>query len=345
MKIDLFNHIFPKAFYDRYIENGSAGRDIGKRVANIQAIVDVEARLRILDEFGDYVQVISLPLPPLEIIAGPEKSPQLAIEGNDGLAELVRRHDRFLGFVASLPMNNPDAALEEMARALDELGAAGVQIYSNVAGKPLDAPEFLPIFEEAARRDIPIWIHPARGADFADYLTETRSQFEIWWTFGWPYETSVAMARLVFSGYFDRFPNLKIITHHMGGMIPYFEGRVGYGWDQLGKRTSDMDYVSLLKSMKQRPLDYFRNFYADTALFGAASATRCGYDFFGVDRVVFASDMPFEPTPGLYARETIRCVEALDLTDEQKDKIYRGNAEKLLKPKPASISASVSRTP
>ena len=331
MKIDIFNHIFPKKFFDNYIDAGSGGKDIGKRVANIQTIVDVDSRFRILDEFGDYVQVLTLPLPPLEIMAGPEKSPQLAREGNDGLAELVEKHDRFLGFAASLPMNNPDAALKEMERALDQLGAFGVQIYSNAAGKPLDAPEFLPLFQEAVRRDIPIWIHPARGADFPDYQSETKSLYEIWWTFGWPYETSVAMSRLVFAGYFDKLPTLKIITHHMGGMIPYFEGRVGYGWDQLGKRTSDVDYVSLLKSMKKRPVDYFKNFYADTALFGAAPATKCGFDFFGVDNVVFASDMPFEPAPGLYARETIKCVEALGLTKDQKDKIYSGNAEKLLK--------------
>ena len=334
MKIDLFNHIFPKRFFEKYIDHGGSGRDIGKRVANIRTIVDVDARLKILDEFGDYVQVISLPLPPLETIAGPDRSPQLAEEANDGLAELVRRHDRFFGFVAALPMNNPDAALAEMRRAIDQLGAFGVQVYTNAAGKPLDAPELLPLFEEAVRRDIPIWMHPARGADFSDYRTETRSQYEIWWTLGWPYETSVAMARLVFSGYLDRFPTLKLITHHMGGMIPYFEGRVGYGWDQLGTRTSDMDYTALLKSMKKRPIDYFRQFYADTALFGAAPATRCGFDFFGVDRVVFASDMPFEPTPGLYARETIRCVEALGLPDAQKAQIYRGNAEKLLKRAP-----------
>jgi aminocarboxymuconate-semialdehyde decarboxylase len=331
MKIDIFNHIFPKTFFDKYIDAGQGGKDIGKRVAAIQTIVDVDSRFRILDEFGDYVQVITLPLPPLEILAGPEQSPQLAREGNDGLAELVKKHDRFLGFAASLPMNNPAAAEKEMVRALDELNAFGIQLYTNAAGKPLDAPEFLPIFEEAARRDIPIWIHPARGADFPDYLTETRSQYEIWWTFGWPYETSVAMSRLVFAGYFDKFPNLKIITHHMGGMIPYFEGRVGYGWDQLGKRTTDVDYVSLLKSMKKRPVDYFKNFYADTALFGAAPATKCGFDFFGLDNVVYASDMPFEPAPGLYARETIKCVEGLDLTKEQKDQIYRGNAERLLK--------------
>jgi predicted TIM-barrel fold metal-dependent hydrolase len=331
MKIDIFNHIFPKKFFDKYIDAGQGGKDIGKRVSNIQTIVDVDSRFRILDEFGDYVQVITLPLPPLEILAGPDKSPELAREGNDGLAELVQKYDRFLGFAASLPMNNPKAAEKEMTRALDELGAFGVQMYSNAAGKPLDSPELLPLFEEAVRRDIPIWIHPARGADFPDYQTESRSQFEIWWTFGWPYETSVAMARLVFSGYFDRFPTLKIITHHMGGMIPYFEGRVGYGWDQLGKRTTDLDYVSLLKSMKKRPVEYFKNFYADTALFGAAPATKCGFDFFGLDNVVFASDMPFEPAPGLYARETIKCVEGLDLTKEQKEQIYRGNAERLLK--------------
>jgi predicted TIM-barrel fold metal-dependent hydrolase len=335
MKIDMFNHIFPKPFFDRHIAAGRGGRDIGKRVSNIQTIVDVDARLRLLDQFGEYVQVISLPLPPVEIIAAPDKSPQLAREANDGLAELVAKHDRFLGFAAALPMNNPQAAAQELCRAVDDLGALGVQVYTNIAGKPLDDPELLPIFEEAVRRDVPIWMHPARGADFADYQSEARSLYEIWWTFGWPYETSVAMARLVFSGCFDRFPHLKVITHHMGGMIPYFEGRVGHGWDQLGTRTSDVDYTSLLKSMKRRPIEYFKMFYADTALFGAASATRCGLDFFGLDRVVFASDMPFEPTPGMYARETIACVEGLELTTAEKDQIYRGNAERLLNIKEA----------
>jgi len=139
------------------------------------------------------------------------------------------------------------------------------------------------------------------------------------------------MARMVFSGFFDRFPNLKIITHHMGGMIPYFEGRVGYGWDQLGARTSDVDYGALLRSMKKRPIDYFKMFYADTALFGGAAGTRCGLEFFGVDHVVFASDVPFEPSPGLYIRETIRCVEGLGLGAADKERIYSGNARRLLK--------------
>src|SRR5688572_32029110 len=98
---------------------------------------------------------------------------------------------------------------------------------------------------------LPVWLHPFRGADVTDYATEEKSLFEIWWTFGWPYETSVAMARLVFSGIFDRHPGLKIITHHLGAMAPYFEGRVGPGWDQLGSRTSDEDYGAVLKRSEE----------------------------------------------------------------------------------------------
>ena len=331
MKIDLFNHFFPKSFYQNFILKGAAGKDIGKRVQNVATIADLDARFRVMDEFDDYCQLLSLPAPTLESMGSPEESPVLAKVANDGLAELVAKYpDRFIGFVASLPMNNVQASLKEMNRAVRELGAQGVQIFSNVNGKPLDAPEFAPLFEEAARSDVAIWLHPARGANFTDYLTEDKSKYEIWWTFGWPYETSAAMARIVFSGMFERMPNLKIITHHMGAMIPFFEGRVGYGWDQLGSRTSDADYVSLRHSMQKRPVDYFRMFYADTALFGALGATKCGLEFFGVDHVVFASDVPFEPAPGLYIRETIRCIEALDLSREEKNRIYEGNARRLL---------------
>jgi aminocarboxymuconate-semialdehyde decarboxylase len=116
----------------------------------------------------------------------------------------------------------------------------------------------------------------------------------------------------------------------MGGMIPYFEGRVGPGWDQLGTRTSDEDYRALLKKLKKRPLDYFRMFYADTALFGAYEATVCGLKFFGADRVLFASDSPFDPEKGsAYIRWTIEIIDRLELTPEQRHAIYEGNARRL----------------
>jgi len=333
MKIDVFNHIFPLRFVDKLDEILPDYRDMGKRSRNVQALFDLDLRFKMMDLFGDYRQIISIASPPIEVMAGPEITTMLSQIANDGMADLVARFpDRFPAFAAALPMNNPEEAAIELRRAVKDLGAKAVQIYSNAAGKPLDGPEYVPIFEMMAEYDLPILLHPARGAKFSDYPGEAKSKYEIWWTFGWPYETSVAMARLVFSGIFDRFPDIKIVTHHMGAMVPYFEGRVGHGWDQLGKRTSDEDYESLLRSMKKRPIDYFKMFYADTALFGSYSATRCGLDFFGVDRVLFASDSPFDPEGGtLYTRETIEVIDRLDITEDERDRIYRRNAERLFK--------------
>lgn len=332
MKIDIFNHLFPQAFFDKYIENGLP--DIGKRVKAMPTIVNLDARFKVMDEFGDYCQVISLPAPTIEALGTPDKTPDIARLANDGMAELCQKYpQRFPTFIASLPMNNPDAVVKEAVRAVDTLGASGVQIFTNVNGAPLDGPEFTEFFDLMAKREIGIWMHPARGASMPDYKTESKSKYEIWWTFGWPYETSAAMARMVFSGFFDRWPNLKLLTHHMGAMAPYFEGRVGYGWDALGSRTSDEDYTVILKQLEKRPIDYFRMFHADTALFGAQAGTRCGLDFFGIDKIMFASDVPFEPAPGLYIRETIRCIEGLDLDAASKEKVYRTNAEAFLKHK------------
>ncbi len=331
-KIDIFNHIFPQAFFDKYIENGLP--DIGKRVKNMPSIVNLDVRFKIMDEFGDYCQVISLPAPTIEALGDAKASPDIARLANDGMAELVAKHpERFPTFIASLPMNNPDAITKEALRAVDTLGASGVQIFTNVNGVALDAPEFTDFFDTMVKRDIGIWMHPARGANMPDYKTEPKSKYEIWWTFGWPYETSAAMARMVFSGFFDRWPTLKLLTHHMGAMAPYFEGRVGYGWDALGSRTSDEDYTVILKTLKKRPIDYFRMFHADTALFGATAGTKCGLEFFGEDMCMFASDVPFEPAPGLYIRETIRVIESLGLSDASKEKIYRTNAERFLQHK------------
>jgi predicted TIM-barrel fold metal-dependent hydrolase len=331
-KIDIFNHFFPQAYFQKMLELAPMQKDMGKRVRNIPMLHDLDARFRIMDRFGDYQQILSMPSPPVEALGGASAAAELAKVGNDGLADLVRRHPaRFPGFVASLGMNDPEAALAEAQRAMKDLGACGVQVFTNVNGMPLTSPEFLPLFELMARCDKPLWLHPARGAGFPDYQTEEKSLFEIWWTFGWPYESSVAMARIVFAGLFDKYPGLKIITHHMGGMIPYFEGRVGYGWDQLGMRTSDVDYAALLRTLKRRPIDYFRLFYADTALFGAAAGTACGLSFFGVDRVLFASDTPFEPQPGLYIRETIDVIDRLAITDHDRQSIYSGNATALLR--------------
>jgi len=331
MKLDIYNHVFPVKFFEK-MQDVIPNKGPIKRWLNIPMLYDVDARLKIMERFGEYQQILSLSAPPIEYVAGPDVSPGLATLANDGMAELCKKWpDRFPAFIASLPMNNPKAAVAEIDRAVRDMGAVGIQIFSHVNNKPLDEPEFYPIFERMAQLNRPIWLHPARGANFPDYLTEKKSKYEIWWTFGWPYETSAAMSRIVFSGIFDKLPTIKIIVHHLGAMIPYFEGRVGPGWDQLGSRTEDEDYEALLKSMKKRPIDYFKMFYADTALFGSRAGTVCGLEFFGPDRCMFASDCPFDPEGGpMYIRETIKVLDSLDVSNAEREKLYLTNARKII---------------
>lgn len=330
MKIDVFNHVLPRRFLQR-LEETSRDREILKRYLHIPTLWDIDARLRMIDQFDDFQQVISI-AGSIEVAAGPEASPGLARLANEEMAEICRRHsDRFPSFIASLPLNNPEASIQEIDYTLDHLHASALQIFTNVIGRPWDDPYYFPILEHAAKRNALIFMHPARGANFADYPSEKTSRYELWWAFGWPYETSVAMARLVYSGIFDKLPNLKIVTHHMGGMVPYFEGRVSPGLDVMGQRTTDASEAPA--KLKRRPIEYFKeNFYGDTALFGAEAATRCGYEFFGADHCLFASDCPFDPEGGsMFIRETIRVLDSLGLAEQELRKIYDLNARGLLR--------------
>jgi aminocarboxymuconate-semialdehyde decarboxylase len=334
MRIDAFNHFYPAGYYKKMEEVGSDLKDMFRRARAVKSIHDLDTRLRVVEGFADYAQILSLPAPTLETVSKgrPEVALELAKIGNDGLAELTAKHPKhFPAFIAHAALSAGDKGVAEVERAINQLGAVGVQIFTNVGGKPLDRPEFESFFAAMNRIGKPIWIHPERGASHPDYMDEKKSLYEIWWTFGWPYETSVAMSRLVFSKTLDKYPNLKIIVHHMGAMVPYHEGRVGPGWDQLGKRTSDEDYFALLKSLKKRPLDYFKqDFKADTAVFGSRAATICGLEFYGADNVVFASDCPFDPEGGTqYIRETIKIIDGLDVSKSDREKIYFRNIEKL----------------
>jgi uncharacterized protein len=332
LRIDVFNHIFPKPFFDR-LRTVVVNAGAIKRWLNIPFLYDLDVRFRMLEEFGpEYRQILSLSAPPIESInPDPIVTRGLAAVANDAMADLVRRHPtRFPGFIASLPLSLPEESVRELERAVSDLGAFGVQVFSNVNGLPLDDPRFAPLFEAADRLRCPILLHPARGALFADYPGERTSKYEIWWTFGWPYETSAAMQRLVFSGLFDRLPRIAIVAHHLGAMIPFFEGRIGYGLDQLGSRTADEDYGALLAPPRKRPYDYFKMFWADTAVFGSRAAIECGLKFFGPRQVVFASDAPFDPEGGsLYIRETMKVIDSLDISEADRHAIYQGSAERL----------------
>jgi len=332
MIIDVFNHFVPKKYLER-IAPLIPGQPAVTMFPTLPAIIDVEARLRLLDEFDELQQVLTLANPPIELVAPPETAPELARVANDELAEICRRHpDRFPTFAASMPMNNIDAALAEMDRAIHHLGARGIQIFTNVCGKPLSAPEFRPVFRRIAEHDLPVWIHPMRGPNFPDYAAEKVSENEIWFSFGWPYETTACMTRLIYSGIFDELPKLKIISHHMGGMIPFFSSKISLGFKQIFFGAPDRNPVAEEAGLKKHPREYYKMLFADTALSGEEAPTRCGLAFFGSDKVVFATDAPFDSEQGRgLIRDTINGVKRLGLTQEELDRILSGNARALMK--------------
>ncbi len=329
--LDIFNHFVPKTYLDR-LADLIPGQPAVTAFPRIKALWDVDARRALLDEFDGLQQVLSLANPPLELVAPPDKSPDLARLANDSLAETCRRYpDHFPTFIASLPMNNVPATLTEIDRAVGDLGARGIQVFTNVAGKPLSAPEFRPIFQRMAQHDLPVWIHPMRGPNFPDYASEQASENEIWFMFGWPYETTACLTRLIYSGLLDELPDLKIITHHMGGMIPFFHGKISLTFSQIFYGTSERGPLAEKAGLKLRPVDYFKMLYADTAL-GEVAPTRCGHDFFGTNKCVFATDAPFDAEQGhALIRKTIDAVNALEISTTERDAIFQGNAKKLLR--------------
>ena len=331
MKIDVFCHILTPKFNERRLALAPPAMGLAARIKTMPAIIDLEERFRIMDMFEDYVQILTMANPPVEIIADPEEAAEMSRIANDEMAELVAKHpDRFVGAVACLPMNDPDAALKEIDRAIKELGLVGVQIFTHVKGRALDHPDFLPVFEKMAQYDLPIWLHPGRNARFSDYPTEDESLYDIWHIFGWTYDSTAAMTRLVFTGIFDKHPNLKIITHHLGGLVPYTYGRIIQGYNKVGMRSEEGR--KLLDRLERHPHEYFRMFYADTATNGSVEALECGIRYFGADRVLFGTDMPFDSEGGpVFVGETIRTMEEMDASPEDRNKIYEENIKRLLK--------------
>jgi predicted TIM-barrel fold metal-dependent hydrolase len=329
MKIDLFTHFVPPAV-SKYLLRTELGSMAIPRWQRIPALVDLEAHFRVMDEFDDYLQIPSMANPPIEAYGAADETPEIARVANDEMANLCEEHrDRFPSFVANLPMNNAEAAVLEAERAITELGAAGCLIYTNVLGAPLSEAKYFPIFEKLAELDHPVWLHPIRGPDHPDYKTEQQSEHELWFTFGWPYETAVAMGRLIYAGWLDKLPGIKIITHHLGGLVPYLEGKISMGFRQASEGDLETNPVAQEAGLRRPVADYFRMFYGDTAVNGIQKALDCGLEFFGAEHCVFASDAPFDPMGGAHLiSESMRLIDALD--KETREKIYCGNAKALI---------------
>lgn len=340
MKIDVFCHVTPPKYLEA-LEKRIAP-EIAKSLPskNLPALSDFDVRFKVMDHYPDMRQVLTVTNPPVESILNVRDAIELSRLVNDEMAELIAKYpDRFVGAVACLPLNDMDAALKETDRAIKELKFCGVQIFTNIMGKPVDLPEFMPLYEKMAKYDLPIWIHPwfrSTGAvakdkeQFSGYRVFTgpddpagamdRAAFEM------PGLSSTAMTRLVYSGVFDLYPNIKFITHHCGASVPYFIKRI------------EMHHL-MFKDVEKTPLhlkrpvpDYFKMFYGDSALHGNVPALMCGYHHFGADHILFGTDMPFGAEKGLWpVRETVESVEQMPIPEKDRLKIFEGNAKRLLR--------------
>ncbi|MBW2067154.1 MAG: amidohydrolase [Deltaproteobacteria bacterium] len=327
MKIDVFPHILPVKYKEAF-QKINRSEAFVKMHSIIPTLYDLDYRFRIMDQFGDLVQVLTLSGPPVESFADANQSSELSKLANDEMAELVAKYpDRFVAAVACLPMNNVDAAMSEVDRAIRDLHFKGVQIFTPINDKPLDSPEFLPLYEKMSRYDLPIWIHPQREADYPDYRSEKKSKYAIHSMLGWVYETSSGMVRLVLGGILEKYPKLKFIVHHGGAMIPFLHRRVESFVDFSATRLKN----NILANISDPAIDYFKLFYADTAIYGNTAGLMCSYDFFGSQHLLFGTDMPYDSQFGLtFTGETIRSIEHMAIEEAEKRDIFEDNARRLL---------------
>ena len=339
-KVDAFCHILPPKYVEamRKRTKGPTGvYHVGKYGMSPQpAMVDVEERLRIMDKYEGYVQILNISLPPPEDITNASAAVDLAKIANDSLAELVYKYpDRFVAATACLPLNDMDAAMKELDRAINDLRFRGVQITSTIMDKPLDSPEFEPLFERMNELNLPIQIHPRTMKGGNRFLEEAKKPEDIvgFWAqtpYNWPFETTIAMGRIVFSGMLEKYPDLKIVTHHLGGVTPYHIKRVSYFMQGAEMRFG-------VKMMPEGDFskpweDYYKMFYADTACYGCTPTLMCGHDFFGAGHMLFATDFPFDSLGGSrLVPETIRSVEEMAISSSERRKIYQDNARKLFR--------------
>jgi uncharacterized protein len=325
LKIDAYAHIVPPKYKEALFKIAPKMHDT--QIMHSPPLYDLDARFRIMDKYEPIRQVLTLGRIPVEHVAQPAKAAELAKAANDEMAELVMKYpDRFVTALTTLAMNNMDEALKETDRCIKDLKFKGVYLHTPVDEKPLDLPEFMPLYEKMCEYDLPIVIHPMRKASHPDYLTEKESKYNMSGLFGWPYDTTSAMWRLVCSGIMEKYPGLKIVTHHCGGMIPFYSERIRQFSQNYEARRGGW-------GLKKEPIDYLKMFYADTAIYGNTSALMCGHSFFGPDQMVFGIDFPLgdmEHGDRNY-RQTINAIDQMNISEIERKKIYEDNARRLMR--------------
>jgi aminocarboxymuconate-semialdehyde decarboxylase len=324
MKWDLHTHFYTEAFFKTIRDlpsefsfgTSSSGQTIityrGARFFGVTpAMTDVSKRIEDMDRVGIDVEVVSLSTPNV-FFTSAEHQPDVAKMMNDAYADLIAQHPkRFKGF-ASIPMDAPDAALNELHHAIDTLKLNGVVLLSNIGGKPLTSPEYRAFFEEANRMKLCIFLHPmipAHSDAFREYVLGP--------IIGFPFDTSLAVARMCYDGMFEELPDIRWIIGHLGGAIPYLMERMDNGF---------RDFADCRVKIDKLPSVYLKRLYYDTVSFSPYTL-RMVRDMVGADHMVMGSDYPH--LLGSIDR-AVSSIEALEITDGDKSKIFSGTALSIL---------------
>jgi aminocarboxymuconate-semialdehyde decarboxylase len=324
MRFDLHTHFYPETYFqmirdtpsDFSFDEDSTGRTIikyrGSRFFSITPpMTDASKRLEDMDRVGIDVEVLSLSTPNVYFVEGP-RQPEVARRVNDGYAELMAKHPKRFKAFASIPMDAPDQALEELHRTIGELRMNGVVLLSNIRGRPLTSPEYRPFFEEANRMKLCIFIHPMLPA-----AAEPFNEYVLGPLVGFPFDTTLAVARMCFAGMFKQLPDIRFLIGHLGGAIPYLMERLDNGW---------RDFADCRVNIDEPPSVYLKRLYYDTVTFSPYTLNMVR-DLVGVDHMAMGSDYPH--LLGSIER-SVSSIQALNIAEHEKQQIFSGTALSIL---------------
>jgi aminocarboxymuconate-semialdehyde decarboxylase len=323
-KLDLHTHFYTDRYFqtihDLPSEFSFAKSSTGQTIITYQGarffgvtppMTDVSQRIEDMDRVGIDVEVVSLSTPNV-FFAAAEHQPDVARSVNDSYAELIATHPtRFKGF-ASIPMDAGEIASQELHRAIDELKLNGVILLSNIAGKPLTSPQYREFFAEANRMKLCIFLHPMLPAN-ADAFRE----YVLGPIIGFPFDTSLAVARMCYDGMFEDFPDIRWIVGHLGGAVPYLMERMDNGF---------RDFADCRVKISKLPSSYLKQLYYDTVSFSPHTLMMVR-NLVGADHMVMGSDYPH--LLGSIDR-AVTSIDDLEIEEEEKLQIFSGTALTIL---------------